>query len=426
MNRNVLLMTLHSQSNYGQQLQNFALSEKIKEFGYSPCTLRWDFNYFSKNKLGQDKNISNFVDKYIFSSNVVFSKRELVALVKSCSCVIIGGDQVFRNWWPKIIYQPVFRFYGDFVFGNIGLASYAASFGLDKFNNSEYVIRECGKLLSRFDRISVREKSGVEILNKTFGLNGIEVLDPVFFLSHEKYEEIINRADRVKQNNNDYIAYMFLNSSKVDDVLSGNLKDYNILNINFNESGEYNTVEQWLYNIKHSKFVITNSFHCVAIAIIFKKPFIVISAMNSGDSRIDNILSNFNLSQCRRPSIREVRSSDIKTQIDWDYVYKILNERCIKSENYLKEVLSLKPHYKKAYRNWPLSGIRARYEKAYRYRKKYQEAIEYKFGFRQRLLRIIIKFLVDSKRYKKLKSDHVLFFQDSKSFIIQFLGRFYN
>ena len=41
------------------------------------------------------------------------------------------------------------------------------------------------------------------------------------------------------------------------------------------------------------------------------------------------------------------------------------------------------------------------------------------------LLRIIIKLIVNKKRYKKLKRDPINFFKDSKSKIIKFLGQFY-
>lgn len=45
---------------------------------------------------------------------------------------------------------------------------------------------------------------------------------------------------------------------------------------------------------------------------------------------------------------------------------------------------------------------------------------------RHRILRIIIKLLVDKKRYKKLKRDPGGFFTDSQSALIKFIGKFYN
>lgn len=45
---------------------------------------------------------------------------------------------------------------------------------------------------------------------------------------------------------------------------------------------------------------------------------------------------------------------------------------------------------------------------------------------RHRLLRIIIKLLVDKRRYKKLKKNPGDFFADSNSHVIKFIGRFYD
>lgn len=45
---------------------------------------------------------------------------------------------------------------------------------------------------------------------------------------------------------------------------------------------------------------------------------------------------------------------------------------------------------------------------------------------RHRILRMVIKCLVDKKRYKKLKRDPGSFFSDSQSTIIKLLGKFYN
>ena len=45
---------------------------------------------------------------------------------------------------------------------------------------------------------------------------------------------------------------------------------------------------------------------------------------------------------------------------------------------------------------------------------------------KRRVIRLIIRCLVDSKRYNKLKKKPQIFFEDSKSKFIKFLGRYYN
>ena len=137
-------------------------------------------------------------------------------------------------------------------------------------------------------------------------------------------------------------------------------------------------------------------------------------------------MNNLNLEQYQRKNIFEITTEDLTLSVDWVKVEQILSQLRKTSEGYLKDILNLKPKYKTPYVNWYLSGIRARFEKSYKYRKKAQISLEYKFGLRHKILRMIIKCLVDRKKYLKLKRNHNLFFQDSKSQFIQFLGRFYN
>ena len=49
-----------------------------------------------------------------------------------------------------------------------------------------------------------------------------------------------------------------------------------------------------------------------------------------------------------------------------------------------------------------------------------------KLRMKRKYIRFVIKLLVDSKRYKKLKTNPKRFFEDSQSSVIRFLGKFYN
>lgn len=430
--KTVFILTPWHGTNFGTVLQNYALSETIKSLGFYPTTILWEFAVF--NSLGiKDDRIWAFRKKNISCTEPCFTQKELKRIISGGDRIIIGGDQVFYGLrCKKDEYRWGFRYGADFVSGYKVIASYAASVGRKKFPADKYTVDECKRLLHRFDRLAVREKSAIDILQNTFGVNGIEVLDPVFLLSPDRYQQIIDNTQNLITHDGGYIAFVMLKPGgqsvfEVDEDLKERLGgNERFLNINVDEKGQYNTVGQWLYNVKNAKLVITNSFHCTALAIIFRRPFISIEQGSMGVERLINIIENFNLHQCIKKQLNDITLDDINIKIDWDEVDRITKERLSTSLNYLKEVLSLTPTYKKPYINWWQSGLRAKYDKAYRYRKKAQEVIEYKFGFRHRVLRIIIKFLVDKKRYKKLKRDHVIFFQDSKSLVIQFLGRFYN
>lgn len=437
--KRVFILTFQSEPNYGQQLQNYALSEKIKELGFYPRTIRWWRSYYVD--LGiRNHALMRFRREHIFSTKPIFTEKQLKAIMREGSIVIIGGDQVFGHMASPQEYLSGLRFAGDFVSGRKVLASYAASFGKDSFKANEYILGECKKLLSRFDRLSVREKSGVDILKEVFGVKGMEVLDPVFLLTIEHYEQLINSANNLIAHDFDYIAYACLDNERsfiqvdIDTDLAVRMNGMRIINVMLqeNQRSELNTVEQWLYDIKHAKFVITNSFHAVAFSIIFKRPFVFVSRNFGGNDRIKNLLGKFNLGQCWLENIGDIKPEDLSIRIDWDSVYKNIEELRPASERFLKDVLSIKPTYKKPYINLPLRRIRKKYERAYLLRlksrkleTKAQNSLHLKIGLKHRVIRIIIKYLVSKRRYKELKTNPDLFFRNINSGFIRFLGLYY-
>ena len=364
---NVGILTYDASINYGAHLQAWALTEKVREYGYYPKILRWGCHYI--NTLGVEfDNMKPFRDKYFPRTNMCYTEDELEKEILNFDKIIIGGDQVFRNW-ETTEDLPVLRYYGDFVSGNKTLASFSASFGTDTFNGDDYLVNECRKLLKRFDKISVREKSGVDILNNTFGVEGAKVLDPVFLQPESAYIKLIENAGLNSQSADDYIAYMCLGEQlglcEINPDFVKRFDGEKFINVSNDGTGNYNSVETWLNYVKNSKFVITDSFHCLAFAIIFHKPFMVVDRDFGGNARIDDILSKFNLEYLRRNSLTDIVPEDLNLGIDWQKVDGIIAQEKQKSENFLQSILEIKPKYKEPYINNELRVIREKYEKIY-------------------------------------------------------------
>lgn len=361
------ILTYDFSDNYGALLQVYALSEKIKELGYSPKIIRWAEQY--KDTLGyENNNLKYFRQNYLIRSKLLYTEDELKAEIADCNKIIIGGDQVFRNWRTNEELS-ILRYFGDFVEGDKTLASYAASFGIDFFNGNKYLIEKVSKLLKRFDRIAVREQTGVQILKNTFDTGSTEVLDPVFLMNKNFYEKLTLNKELYKPEG-DYIAYMYLHDNyglaNIDSRLNENLKNENIININANENLEYNTVEQWLYFIKNSKFIITDSFHCICFAILFQKPFIAINRSFGGNDRILNLLKKLNLQYRIKDSLDGITYSDLEFDINWENIKTTLDENIETSMNYLKEILLLHPKPKERYFDAELALHRLKCEKIYK------------------------------------------------------------
>lgn len=329
-NKKVLVLTYDWSLNYGAKLQTFALQKYLEQYGVKVSIL----NYMSLSNIGLyiESDIRNvFCEKYLNKTSKCYIESELEKQLRYYDYIIIGGDQVFRNfsWWGDEL--PLLRYYGDFVYGKKVLASFGASFGKDSFDGDEKLVNECKKLLKRFDKIAVREKSGVDLLRNVFDIeDAIEVCDPVFLLTSKDYMKLID-FKLCKKISEDYVAYMHLsdldnNKNTINEKLLENLKNEKIIDINLDENRQLRTVEEWLYYIANSKFVITDSFHCVAFAIIFNKPFIVVNREFGGKSRIDNILSNLGLNYCWRNSLEEISQEDLNLKIDWNVINKIIEQ----------------------------------------------------------------------------------------------------
>lgn len=54
--------------------------------------------------------------------------------------------------------------------------------------------------------------------------------------------------------------------------------------------------EQWLYNIKNCRYMVTDSFHGACFAIIFNKPFICVANRERGISRFESLFDMLGLS----------------------------------------------------------------------------------------------------------------------------------
>jgi polysaccharide pyruvyl transferase WcaK-like protein len=102
-------------------------------------------------------------------------------------------------------------------------------------------------------------------------------------------------------------------------------------------------VSEWLYTLKESEYVITESFHCVAFAIIFKKKFICVVNHRRGKARLESFLGMLGLSDfliekehCTEEKITEL----ISRSINYDQISKNLQEKKESSIQFLGKALN--------------------------------------------------------------------------------------
>ena len=189
------VITLHSVCNYGTQLQAFATQEKLKEYFDEVEFINYKrsntygiglLKTFTKGNILKVPFIlptlikwkyvfGRFQKKYLnLTSKEYFNMEDFKNFEASADVYFSGSDQVWNTGWNKGVIPPL---YLSFVPDDKPKYAYASSFGKSKLEEDE--LEEIKKYLSRYNRISVREDSGLKILKEQLNIdNAIRILDP--------------------------------------------------------------------------------------------------------------------------------------------------------------------------------------------------------------------------------------------------------
>lgn len=356
--KSVGILTINDYNNYGNRLQNYAVQEVIKNYGYTAETIQNKKGYYNKNyKVLLKNNIKNFIKKHSskpshkrstkfldFNKNIDMSsimidlKHIDKTLNKKYNYFVTGSDQVWNPKFERLTDIDLLNF-AD----NKRKISFSASFGISELpeDKKEYVKQN----LQTFKAISVREDAGKKIVEDLTGRTDVEVLvDPTMLLSAEEWDNVSKKPKQLK--NDKYILNYFLGElpeiwkKEINRVAKENhCEVINILNPNdpFYQTGP----SEFLYLEKNAFLVCTDSFHSSVFSIIYDTPFIVFERQDklvSMNSRIDTLLSKFNLQN------RRFNGEITENQLSCNYkeAKQILEKEKEKSFNFLKKALDIK------------------------------------------------------------------------------------
>lgn len=337
--------------NFGAILQTYAhlaLIKKINKYVEIIDYIPNDYKNMSlKIKLLtklESKWFKEFSDKFLKISNFESLENE----DKKCDIFIVGSDQVWRTKWLQ---EKVKHYFFDFVDENKKKIAYAASFGVDFWEGDKKLTEEIKPLIKRFDAISVREESGVNICKDIFGIdNAVCVLDPTLMISKEDYQPILDDWKDKSHLKEKYIAHMLLDDDEKLRRESQNIANYLKADINYIKGRykkifwksyfAYNKVSQWLTYLKDAELVITDSFHCTVFSLIFHKKFIVVANPKRGIARLETLLGKVGLQDRLFTDIKDVMKSGIlDKEIDYTEVDKKLEVHRRYSMEFLKKAL---------------------------------------------------------------------------------------
>ena len=363
--------------NYGQKLQAFALEEYLKENGISPVLIkyRWENPWWyihlpyrrlcfllshAQTVVGRKKNWTSRKLEHFSAAqlNITKIKTNYRALSQACNdleLLITGSDQVWRSGMyydskRKIHYDAMDAFTLSMPCKATKI-SYAASAGHyfpPKSYEDDFLSR-----VRKLDLVSVREKRLAEYLSG-HGIPCQVVPDPVFLLSRNRFIDFA-----LKDYQNPYFrkkcfyyalswdSYISIND--VIDFLNNKYQgEYTHVSGNNTDrvaATDYPSVAQWLSYVGNSELVITNSFHCVAFAVIFHTNFFYIPLLPENGENDDRITTLLEHTGIKNRDVRSVEELDAKIslneKIDWNSVDEKLREYSQVGKDFLQKAFSL-------------------------------------------------------------------------------------
>lgn len=324
--KKIAIMTWYKYRNFGTALQCAALSEKLRKMGFSPSVISYNTSVnkyifpelesnwntlisFLRQRLDRsyssaerEEKFNDFLMKRISETELKKNYSELYELNKEFDTFICGSDQV---WSPTRSFDD--KYYLSFVNESNNKISYAPSFGTNTINNNEQKKIIKG-LLSRFNHISVREKTGARIVEELVEDTPEVVVDPTLLLTADEWANYVDEQS-VKKIEGEYILCYFLGNQKkyIKNVkkISKQFKiPYYIIPTNRINDSHFVPFEvgpaEFVSLIKNAKYVCTDSFHGMIFSINFGVQFSVYkrfkdSSKTAENSRIYDMLSTLNL-----------------------------------------------------------------------------------------------------------------------------------
>ena len=337
------IITFHWATNYGAVLQSYALCRYLSDLGnnvqlidYYPRKYKKTIptSFMTKHlklipgrlkEISKEKQIEKFREKYLKRTEYFSSRKKLASL--DFDCYICGSDQIWNESFIQYAERGMtYAYFLDFAKNDKILASYAASFGTERYN--EMLKPYVKKHLQRLDFVSVRENTGLDILADMGIEDACIVPDPTLLLAKEDYEKLL-----VKNKNENKYNFIYMLHGRLSDAEQIAKSLDTAENIICDNIG----IEEWLTNIYYAEHIVTNSFHGTVFSILFEKPFTVALIKKSGmNDRLITLLSRLGLEN----RISADNSKAIDEPIDWESVREKLDAFRQKGYNYLAQIIN--------------------------------------------------------------------------------------
>lgn len=340
--------------NYGSLLNGYATYKLLNQLGQKVLMVK-------KPGVKNDGEVQSglnaeFVEKYYKKEDIVSGAR-YKELNQYVGTFVAGSDQIWN--WVVSFNGAMFL---TFVDADKKKISFGTSFGHDRNFIPKERQAEIEKCLKGFDAISVREKWGEDFLNREFGVSGDMVVDPVFCIERKYYDEVAANSKR-KLSKPYLLTYILDPTKEKVDLITYYCDKLGLQSVNIPDAANLSeraknkeifrplifdenvNAEDFLRLYEKADFVITDSFHGTAFAIIYRKKFISISNRKRGEKRFSDLLGLLELKDryIEAAKLADFKKRDFTKDVDYSRAETILTAEVNRSREWLKDAL-ISPH----------------------------------------------------------------------------------
>ena len=320
-----------------QNLLNSRTMRKLKPiWGISPITEKATLSFLKSHFADKESVMWKFLKKHVtLSQKRYYSIDELKQEDFHAEIYITGSDQVWNSKWNGGIDRVFFL---EFAPEKAKRIAFSSSIGRTSFDEEE--IAETKELLQKYNAISVREQSAVDLL-KTIGIDATLVPDPTLMLTAEEWKSIEHydyQFDRPY-----LLIYQLHGNNRMDGYAAELAKrnSWDIVRIGQSRSDRKRigkcllgiSVEQFLGLFSHAACVLTDSFHATAFSLNFGVNFVDVLPDEFG-TRIESITA---LTGTQNRILRDYADYSIANNpIDIEHVKAVLDEQRKTGMEFLK------------------------------------------------------------------------------------------
>lgn len=285
--------------NYGSLLNGYATYSLLTSFGLKVLNIVTPNNGF-------EPHAKKFF-KVAYPENAISEVLPFERITEyndCCNIFISGSDQIWNNS-STLPYNEFFRL--GFTKDNKRRISFATSFGSSIAPPDARTKEIYSKLLQRYNYISVREESGTEICKEYYGVKATQIMEPVLDVDISVWDKLASYSEYPDEQEPYLLTYILDPTPektkaikfyaqklgvKVINILDGFSGRYEINKAKLNLPNTLPNITAYdlLKYFSKATFIISDSFHGTAFALVYNKPFISITNKQRGISRFQTLL----------------------------------------------------------------------------------------------------------------------------------------